>query len=130
MLMEILESRRHFSVVHPAAKGSKEIPDIIGVFTGHAFETKPLSATIDITLHITGESSKGVLSGTATQGGLTGIDTLTGKISNKGNVSLKILSGKKVIIAAKGSFLFLNDSIGGKYTTKGAKGTFGVSAED
>ena len=129
MLMEILESRRHFSVVHPAAKAPAEIPTITAVFTGHALETKPQSATLDITLDITGESSKGVLSGTATQGGLTGTDTLTGKVNAKDAVSLKILSGKKVIISAKGSYSSSNDSIAGKYTTKGAKGTFSLSAE-
>ena len=130
--IESLEQRQMLSVSMHSAKTKPTIPQISGIYDGTATQLRPGTATEQLTIDISTESTKGVVGGSLTAATITAI--LVGKVNTKGKVTAKFTSvafkGKGSI---KGAYNSTTHTITGTYKTPGAghqratRGTFAVS---
>lgn len=128
MFIDSLEPRQLLSAAHPAAKAPAIIPNIVGIYSGTGVNTKT-QQTENVTFDISGQTTKGVLSGTASEGGSVTTYPLRGKVTSKDKVTFKVNSGHKVVISAHGTYSIQNGSISGKFSAGKFHGTFTLNLE-
>jgi hypothetical protein len=134
LFIESLENRQLLSAsLHSAAKTKPTIPNIVAQFTGIGTETKPVHGTGDLVLNILTESSKGILTGTFTNTTVDKTGNITGKITTKDAVTIKVIDATgKATFTFTGKYSSTHE-ITGKYkgagtkTVKPSSGTFSLS---